>query len=1805
MFVKRFALFALGILLLTLGIRISAAQISASPAAMTPLQISTTSLPDGIKGIAYPQTTLSAGGGAGAPYVWTWAAATGSTLPAGLSLTTTGMISGTPTTVQTSNLVVKVMDVGKNTVSANLTLKVLAPVTITTVSPLPVAQIGKAYTQTLKASGGSGGYTWSLTNAPTFTFLGLTLSSAGVLSGTPLYAGTYTLNLKVSDSEGHSVTGNLSITVNRGLTISSSGMGQAFVGIKYGYTLTATGGSGTGYTWTALPGNNLATFGFTLSSAGLLSGTATTTGTITLTAQVKDSGGNTATAALKLTVYNRLALTPTLPSNAYVGQPYTGSIKATGGSGQYQFTFSGLAGGLTAAQSGAVLNITGTPTMATAVYISVTVKDTVISTSVGPYTYTVNVINKLVLPSANPSSLPGAKVAQAYTGSITATGGTGTTFYWMVNGAALASGVSLTLSNGLSASSSGRTLSIKGTPTTTSTVSFTARVADDKGATAGPYGYTIAVQGTAFKVSGNIKLTNGCGSAVKLPPVSVSINTNPVQTVTTDSAGNYALAAIPNGTYTITPSIKGAKGLFEPGWIANVVVNNAAVSGKNFLASVAYQVAGKVNYSGTKLGRVYVALESPYCPRNPVGVSLSDPTYFTIQGVPPGTYTLSAWSDTLGFGAANLSDPSGSTQGIAVSSADVANTLVTMKDPAAYSIAGSPELHAISAMDSGVAIAFSSITGQNPNGATVELPTSYMVQWSTSASFTTVSSYTFKAAGANGNNVWFLYKGMGLTGALTNGTSYYFRAAGVIGAAHGPWTVFGGAAPAAVKIGAPAGGTTVSGTVAFKAAPKGPLAVGFADPKTGRVYATWIAAPVSPQPYTVHVPAGSAYFFMGLLDQNKDGLIDLGDVSNTHDPQVKPVAISGTSSNQNLTLPGANSVINIWTDHWTRTGQAGTTTGYNVDFNVRAGDKLPMKVTLKLGPNVIAPTDIGICAGCGNSQFDRNLHINAAPKVGENYTIDVVYSDGTIESLPGYVTGVLPTTAIPTLDSPVGLGSSTTPRFDWNYPASTSSALYQFWLCCDSKGMIWQIPGLSVTGFTSSQVPVPLLWGKDPTDSTNKPTYTALNAGEGYMWAVQSIDGKGNLAQAMADFTTKPLPLKLPTPNPSTLPSAIVNSPYHGSIAVSGGIAPYTWTVSGLPDDGLNWSTSATCSCININGTPGSMTTTGNPVSIQVTVKDSTGISYGPVTYTIAVTSNNPVTLPPASGNPLGSAMVNIPYGASLTATGGAGGSHYSFAVNGTTIPTNNSYVTIANGYGLTAANNGTGTLSFAATPIYAMTVSLTVKVTNNLNTGDTATVTYSLPISSGPTGVNNLRLNGTYVCLTQGFTDFDGSRWAAIFSMSADANGHFWGVADLVSRLGGGMSSSALSGTYSLDADNNGLAWFSSTIWRTKTRYAISLSGTGSTAQEFHMVEGDDLGTSPSGQSSTATCYLANKSAFVSSTLTGGFVFGLNGEDSDGMPNASVGRFDASAGKITRGYLDYQQGPDLSVTSTGVSSGSYTTPDLTTGRSIITMNTATGPGHFVFYIIDARRALMLSYDTPLGAGQARRQQQSSYSSTNFSGRMVAYKQGFKFNSGSTSGRGSQVYQITGGASGMTVNQSYENWDRVYSAGAHNGGPIPLQFDSANPGRITAVLNTHGGKMYLYAFDNNSAFEMDTDGNGGFDNGGVDPQTQSSFTNANVAGIYTGGELPMLGSTFGGGAGEFNLNATGGMSASVSSAAKGSFTFDVPLTGSYSWDKNAPGTGGFLVTNGIKGGASCVVISTTRFACTLQTDNPGTLVFDK
>ena len=1076
--------------------------------------------------------TIVASGGSGSGYTFT---VTG--LSDGLTSATSGntlTISGTPTSASTVTFNASVKDPLGNTAGpTTYTVNVYAGLTLPAPNPasLGPGTINAAYSGTVTVGGGSGsGYVWTVTGFPAnglnYTTNGATLT----ITGTPTSTTAVSFNASVKDS-ANNTTGPITYTipVNNSLTLPAPNPNtlpsKAYTGQNYSGTIVAQGGSGSGYVFTVTGLSD----GLTSSSSGntlTISGTLTSVSTVTFMVSVKDSAGNSAGPITYTTsVYNPLILNrnPNAFPEATVGYLYNGTLTVSGGSGSgYVWNVTGFTGGgLNYSTNGATLTVSGAPTSTTTVTFSASVTDSAGNT-VGPFLYSIFILNTLQLPTPNPATLGPATVGSAYSGTIVVAGGSGN-FTWTVTG----------LSDGLSYSTSGPTVTISGTPTSAATVSFNVTVNDTTANISnGPVTYNIQINSASSQVSGQIQYINNCGGASSLPQFTVKINTTPPQQTTTDSNGNYSFANVPDGTYTVTPSITGPSAVFLPASWSNFTVNNASRNGLDFQVALGYTVSGNVSYSGAKSGQVYLVLNSNSCGGNAnTGTSIPFSAIgsggaFTIHGVAPGTYTLNASIDNLGFGAANGSNPTGSTANLTVSNANLSGVAVTLTDPTLSAPSTAPKFNSISPTNLGAVIQFNAIKN---NG--IEAVTDYQLQWSTDSTFTSgINSEIFKAIGT-GSNVWFLNNSTaGISGSFANGTSYYFRVRGELSAGNSPWAVWGGGTPTAVTIGAPTGGNTVTGTVTIPAGitPTGPLYAGFYDPNSGAVYADRIASPVvGANAYSVQVPTSTdAYINFGILDQNNDAIVDLGDVSNTDNSgsDSNGIIINSNLSNQNETLPSANSTPTVQTRFWGPNEPYSGYTYYQLNFDLREANKLPVAVQLISGPNVISPVDIGACGTCGHVQFQTfaNLGGNIIPNVGDSYAFSVTYSDGSTETVNGLVTGwaggssIVGPSDLATNLAPVSNNSvSTTPTFTWTYPANASSYTYQFNLNDNNGNTIWAIPSnnSNLNGFPSSVTQI--VWGTDPTgDTTNTPSIPSLNPGTTYDWQIQVMDANGNSAES-------------------------------------------------------------------------------------------------------------------------------------------------------------------------------------------------------------------------------------------------------------------------------------------------------------------------------------------------------------------------------------------------------------------------------------------------------------------------------------------------------------------------------------------------------------------------------------------------------------------------------------------------------------------------------------------------------------------
>jgi hypothetical protein len=194
---------------------------------------------------------------------------------------------------------------------------------------VPTGTVGQPYGPVQFTASGGGTQTWSATQIPS----GLTLSSSGVLSGTPTAkSGDSKLTVRVQDSSGrsHAVTYNL--PVRDALRLQGpAAPPQAEVGRRLSFALQVSGGTEQ-WTWEVSPAE-LPT-GLTLAGNGatrVLAGTPEVAGTFALKFTVRDTEGRTASVDVPLVIAPRLTIAGPTLRTVKAGRRLTIQFRTRGG----------------------------------------------------------------------------------------------------------------------------------------------------------------------------------------------------------------------------------------------------------------------------------------------------------------------------------------------------------------------------------------------------------------------------------------------------------------------------------------------------------------------------------------------------------------------------------------------------------------------------------------------------------------------------------------------------------------------------------------------------------------------------------------------------------------------------------------------------------------------------------------------------------------------------------------------------------------------------------------------------------------------------------------------------------------------------------------------------------------------------------------------------------------------------------------------------------------------------------------------------------------------------------------------------------------------------------------------------------------------------------------------------------------------------------------------------------------------------------------------------------------------------------
>lgn len=808
----------------------------------------------------------------------------------------------------------------------------------------------------------------------------------------------------------------------------------------------------------------------TLSGASSATATTATDGTYSFTGLA--NGSYTVIPTLAGNALSPASSAITVSGANVTGKNFTATVAATTYS--ISGTVSGASGVTITLSNGAGSVVTGaggTYTIAGLVAGSFTV-----TPSLSGYTFSpasISIASLAANSTANNFTATAIPVAHSISGTVSGT-----------------TGVTITVTGGTA--NSGATTDGSGNYTVTGLYDGSYTVTPSKtGYTFNPISTSVTmsganVTGTNFAGTANSAVTttaSGTISGVWNEGVTITMSNGASGTTTTNASGNYSFANLPSGqSYTFTPSLQGYTYASASQTVAVPAGSAVGVPVPDMVASSAiagYSISGTVSYAGSRTGAIAILAIPQYgcntCSSQP-GVVIAGTGAYTIRGLQPNqNYTVVAEMDALGTGNANASNPRGSTTR-SMTTSDLSSVDVTIVDLAPPTPV-TPTLNNVSPESGSAFVGYNA--PQDASGQ--EIATSYNIYWSTSPTFATVAGSSNFVA--NGNSTTFYT----LTG-LANGAQLYFRMTALVGSTE--------SAPSAIvgpkTIGATTGSNTVSGDVTFTKTAPGPMLVGAYNDSTGDVYFSLIATPVSPQHYSIlGVPNGS-YFNFVVIDNNGNGMVDAGDISNTGS-NSPPLMVSGNTTG-NMTLAAADATATIRTQLWSSDGVTGN---YNLGLGFNDGVKHVVAETVVSGPNMSVPFDIVVTRG---NELSANIGA-LTPAEGNTYKFKVTYSDATSSYVTASVTGVLTTSA---LAQSLSATSSLTPTFFWAAPATPPASYgYRLSLWDNAGGTNWYYPqDGSLPSGTISQV----------YDGSS------LTTGHTYTWQVQVQDANGNQATRQAQF---------------------------------------------------------------------------------------------------------------------------------------------------------------------------------------------------------------------------------------------------------------------------------------------------------------------------------------------------------------------------------------------------------------------------------------------------------------------------------------------------------------------------------------------------------------------------------------------------------------------------------------------------------------------------------------------------------------
>ena len=542
---------------------------------------------------------------------------TASTLPAGLTLSSAGVLSGTPTQTGTFPIVVKATDANGcfgNGATYNLTITCQ---TITVNNPATnTGTVNTAFSQTFTAPAGIGTKTFTI-NSGTLP-AGLTLSAAGVLSGTPTQTGSFPITVKATDANGcFGIGATYTLTIGcQTITVNNPATSSGTVNVAFSQTFTTTNSIGA-VTFT-LNSGTLPT-GITLSSAGVLSGTPTQTGSFPITVHAVDANGCSANGATYTLIIGCQVITVTNPAttSGVAGTAFSQTFTQSNAAGGASFSLNSgtLPAGLTLSAAGV---LSGTPTQTGSFPITVKVTDGNGCTGIGG-TYNL-VINCQTITVTNPATTTGT-AGTAFSQTFTQTGGIGTTTFSILSGT-LPAGMTFHSATGV----------LDGTPTQTGSFPLVVRATDSNGCTGDGATYTLVIGCQTITVTNPVTTTGTAGTPFSqsfsqsgsIGGATFSLNSGSLPAgLTLSAAGLLSGTPTQTGSFPITVKVTDGNGCTGIGATYTLVIGCQTIT---------------VTNPATTTGTIQVAFSQTFTQSGAIGGA----TFSLNSGSLPAGLTLSS-----------------------------------------------------------------------------------------------------------------------------------------------------------------------------------------------------------------------------------------------------------------------------------------------------------------------------------------------------------------------------------------------------------------------------------------------------------------------------------------------------------------------------------------------------------------------------------------------------------------------------------------------------------------------------------------------------------------------------------------------------------------------------------------------------------------------------------------------------------------------------------------------------------------------------------------------------------------------------------------------------------------------------------------------------------------------------------------------------------------------------------------------------------------------------------------------------------